>query len=198
MSITIPAIQNRFAGIDVPKTSTMFVGKMFGICFAAEPNHSSIVAWRVSRIPSEATSLASGDDVRSGRKTSSSLSTPTSNDTSDVTTNAGAVASVKPKKSDLQRPERVGRHHRDRAGGEVDDARAAVRDDDAHGDPGDHCTGPEAEQDEEHEILHRAAQPRGGSSIGKAGARSVRRDPTFRRRHPVAGFAPDLPAPLYW
>ena len=72
-STTTPAIQNLFAGIDVPNTSTMLVGKTLGICFAGEPNHSSIVAWRVNRTPSEATSLASGDDVRSGRKTSSSL-----------------------------------------------------------------------------------------------------------------------------
>ena len=57
-------------------------GKTLGICFDAEPNHSSIVACRISRIPSEATSLASGDDVRSGRNTSSSLSTPTRTDTS--------------------------------------------------------------------------------------------------------------------
>ena len=71
--------------------------KTLGICFDAEPNHSSIVAWRTSRIPSEATSLASGDEVRSGRNTSSSLITPTRTATSSVTTTAGAVASVKPK-----------------------------------------------------------------------------------------------------
>ena len=64
------AIQNRFAGIDAPNSSTMLVGKTLGICFDAEPNHSSTVAWRINRMPSEATSLASGDDVRSGRKTS--------------------------------------------------------------------------------------------------------------------------------
>ena len=97
MSTTIAAIQNRFAGIDVPNTSTMLVGKMLGICFAGEPNHSSTVAWRINRIPSEATSLASGDDVRSGRKTSNSLSTPTRTDTTIVTAIAGAVANVKPK-----------------------------------------------------------------------------------------------------
>ena len=81
----------------MPNTLTMLVGKTLGICFAAEPNHSSTVAWKINRIPSEATSLASGDDVRSGRKTSSSLSTPTRTDTRIVTATAGAVASVKPK-----------------------------------------------------------------------------------------------------
>ena len=55
----------------------MFLGKMLGIGCDGEPNQSSIVACRINRIPSEATSLASGDDVRSGRNTSSSLSTPT-------------------------------------------------------------------------------------------------------------------------
>ena len=68
----MPAIQNRFAGIDAPNSSTMLVGKMLGICFDAVPNHSSMVACRISRMPSDATSLASGDDVRSGRNTSSS------------------------------------------------------------------------------------------------------------------------------
>ena len=97
ISTTMAAIQNLFAGIDVPNTSTMLVGKTLGICFDGEPNHSSTVAWRINRIPSEATSLASGDDVRSGRKTSSSLSTPTRTDTTIVTTTAGVVASVKPK-----------------------------------------------------------------------------------------------------
>ena len=73
---------------------TKFLGKMLGIDFDGEPNHSSIVAWRISRIPSEATSLASGDDVRSGRNTSSSLSTPTRIATSIVTATAGTVPNV--------------------------------------------------------------------------------------------------------
>ncbi len=77
----------------------MSVGKMLGICFDDEPNHSSTVAWRMSRIPSEATSLASGDDVRNGRNTSSSLRTPTRIATSSVTTIAGPVANVKPNSS---------------------------------------------------------------------------------------------------
>ena len=97
MSTTMAAIQNLFAGIDAPNSLTMLVGKTLGICFDAEPNHSSTVAWRINRMPSEATSLASGDDVRSGRNTSSSQSTPTSADTTIVTVIAGVVASVKPK-----------------------------------------------------------------------------------------------------
>jgi hypothetical protein len=68
---------------------------MLGICFDREPNHSRIVACKVNKIPSEATSLASGEDVRSGRNTSSSLTTPTTIDTTIVTTIAGGVDSVK-------------------------------------------------------------------------------------------------------
>ena len=78
----------------MPNTSTMSLGKMLGIDCDAEPNQSSIVAWRISRIPSEATSLASGDDVRSGRNTSSSLSTPTRIATDIVTIAAGTVPNV--------------------------------------------------------------------------------------------------------
>jgi hypothetical protein len=99
ISTTTPAIQNRFAGIDASNTRMMLVGKTFGICFDAEPNHSSTVAWRMRRIPSDATSFASGDDVRSGRKTSSSLSTPTRIAASNVRAIAGAVANVKPNSS---------------------------------------------------------------------------------------------------
>ena len=40
------------------------------------------------------------------------------------------------------------------AGGEVDDPRAAIGDDHRHGDPGDHRARPEAEQDEEDNLLH--------------------------------------------
>src|SRR5512141_3091019 len=69
ISTTIAAIQNLFAWIDVPETLTKLVGKMLGICFDREPNHSRIVACKVNKSPSEDTSLASGDDVRSGRKT---------------------------------------------------------------------------------------------------------------------------------
>ncbi len=94
ISTTTPAIQNPYTGIDLPNTSTMSLGNTLGIDCDAEPNQSSIVAWRIRRIPSEATSLASGDDVRSGRNTSSSLSTPTRIATDIVTIAAGTVPNV--------------------------------------------------------------------------------------------------------
>ena len=64
---------------------------MFGTCLAADPNHSSTVACSVSRMPSEAMSFASGDDVLSGRKTTNSVNTPTATATAMVTITAGAV-----------------------------------------------------------------------------------------------------------
>ena len=63
------------------------------------PKPSSIADCSVSRMPSDARSFASGAAVRNGRKTSTSISTPTRAQTSNVTTSAGAVPSVNPKKS---------------------------------------------------------------------------------------------------
>ena len=106
-------------------------------------------------MPSEATSLASGDDVRSGRNTSSSQSTPTRTDTSDRDRDRRGGRQREAEVVGLQRPERVRGDHRDGAGGEVDDPRTDVRDDHGHGDAGDHRARPEAEQDEESDVLHR-------------------------------------------
>ncbi len=79
----------------------VFVGRMFGTCLAADPNHNSTVACSVSKIPSEAMSLASGDDVLSGRNTRSSVNAPTATAMATVTTNAGTVPRLTWKKSDL-------------------------------------------------------------------------------------------------
>ena len=102
ITTTMPVIQNRFTGIGTPNTSIVLVVRMLGTCFAAGPNHNSTVACRVSRMPSDAMSLASGDVVRSGRNTSSSLNTPTPTATATVATTAGAVSRVKWKKSFLK------------------------------------------------------------------------------------------------
>ena len=74
---TIPDIQNRLIGIWIPESLKFHVGSVLGICLAAVPNHSNTVACSVSRMPSDATSFANGDAVRSGRNTSSSAITPT-------------------------------------------------------------------------------------------------------------------------
>ena len=60
---TTPAIQNRLTGIEFLSTSTILTGNTLGIGRGAPPNHSSIVACSTSRMPSEATSLARGDDA---------------------------------------------------------------------------------------------------------------------------------------
>ena len=77
ISTTTPAIQKRLTGIELPSTSTIRTGNTLGICRgAAEPQqHRGL---QHQQDAEEATSLASGDDVRSGRNTSSSPSTPTS------------------------------------------------------------------------------------------------------------------------
>ncbi len=82
----------------MPETSRLSLGRMFGIGLAAVPNHRSIVACRVSSIPSEATSFASGDDVRSGRNTSNSAITPTATAATTAAMNAGTVLMVTLKK----------------------------------------------------------------------------------------------------
>ena len=190
ISTTTPAIQNRFAGIDAPNTRMMLVGKTFGICFDAEPNHSSTVAWRMSRMPSEATSLASGDDVRSGRKTSSSLSTPTRIAASNVRAIAGPVAKVKPNSS-VRKAQNARGDHRHGARGEVDDPRAAVGDHHGHGDARDHRARPDAEQDEEQDVLHRVPSlEAAGAAIGGSGGCLCLAGPSFGRRHEVAGLLP--------
>ena len=182
----------------MPNTSTMLVGKTLGICFDAEPNHSSTVAWRISRIPSEATSLASGDDVRSGRKTSSSLEHANDDRHQDRDDDGRGRRQREAEVVGLERPERVRGDHRDGAGGEVDDPRAAVRHDHGHRDPGDHRARPEAEQDEENDVLHDRFSIVCSASwrvIGKAGG--LLSDPPFRRTHEVAGQLPTRPLPLY-
>ena len=55
-----------------------------------------MVACRVSRTPSEATSFASGAAVRSGLKTASSIATVTSTTTTYESATAGGVPTVKP------------------------------------------------------------------------------------------------------
>ena len=116
-------------------------------------------------------------------------------------TTAGAVPSVTPKKSDRQGPHRVARHHRDGSGGEVDDSRPAVGEDDAEREPGDQRAAPETEQCEEKNLLH--ALP-----VSGAVAFLVNRGcwfDQFGATHPSGGGTqspaftiPPPSAPMYW
>ena len=56
-----------------PSIRKIRTGMMVGCGCCDVPNARSIVAWAVSRTPSEATSFASGAAARSGRKTASSI-----------------------------------------------------------------------------------------------------------------------------
>ena len=53
------------------------IGMIVGCGCCDVPKARSMIAWSVSRTPSEATSFASGAAVRSGRKTASSIATVT-------------------------------------------------------------------------------------------------------------------------
>ena len=55
------------------------------------PNFNSTTAWAVSSTPNEDTSFASGDAVRSGRNTSSSVAVPNTSTNARAMTSAGAV-----------------------------------------------------------------------------------------------------------
>ncbi len=94
--MTIPVSQKRFAGITTSKTVTLPPGRMFGICFAAVPNPSSIAACSVSRIPSDAIELRERRR-RPQRPEHQELHQHADQDAHEhVTTNAGALPSVKP------------------------------------------------------------------------------------------------------
>ena len=128
----------------------MIVG--WGCCEV--PNARSIVACAVRRTPSEATSFASGAAVRSGRYTAISIRTVTR-----ITKHVGERDRERrtDREAELagpERPEREAREHGDRARGQVDEAGAPVRDDDADGNGRDRRAGAEAEQEEEEDLVH--------------------------------------------
>ena len=118
------------------------------------PNARSIVACAVSRTPSEATSFASGAAVRSGRNTASSIRTVTSDHEHVGERDRERRADREAELARPERPEREAREHRDRARGQVDEAGAPVGDDDADRDGRDRRAGPEAEQEEEEDLVH--------------------------------------------
>ena len=86
----------------------------------------------------------------------------------------------------LQRVEGVAGRHRHRAGRHVDDARAAIGQDDAQPDPGDEGAGPQPEQREQDDLIH------GGSDHPDA-ARAVRQGHSGGRTKPDAFLNWPLP-----
>ena len=89
--MTIPVRMNRSTGITAPKTWTMLWGRIVGSGWGVLPKANSTIACAMSRTPSEDTSLASGEALRSGRKAMSSTSTPKMRTMTRLLTSAGAV-----------------------------------------------------------------------------------------------------------
>ena len=81
----------RSIGITAPSIDTVFCGSTFGSGCSELPNASSIDAWSTSSTPSDETSLASGEAVRSGRNATSSVAAPAASTTSRLSSSAGAV-----------------------------------------------------------------------------------------------------------
>ena len=69
----------------------MFCGSTLGSGCSELPNASSIDACRTSSTPSEETSLASGEAVRSGRNATSSVAAPAASTTTRLAASAGPV-----------------------------------------------------------------------------------------------------------
>ena len=68
---------NRFRGTTAPSMWTVVCGRMLAAGCGVMPNAISMAACAMSRTPREATSLASGAELRSGRYTAYSVSAPT-------------------------------------------------------------------------------------------------------------------------
>ena len=85
---------NRSTGTTVPNRWTVFCGRMPGSGCCVMPKASSIAACATSSTPSEATSLASGEELRIGRYTTNSVTTPTTATNSRLSTRQAQVGRV--------------------------------------------------------------------------------------------------------
>jgi hypothetical protein len=90
-AMTTPAMMNRFVGTGTSKTVTVPSGRMVGADLLPVPNRRSTPACATSSTPSDATSFASGDAVRSGRNATSSMSAPNAIATMSVMISAGKL-----------------------------------------------------------------------------------------------------------
>ena len=84
-------MMKRSIGMTAPSIDTVFCGSTFGSGCSELPNASSIEAWSTSSTPSDETSLASGEAVRSGRNAISSVAAPAASTTTRLATSAGPV-----------------------------------------------------------------------------------------------------------
>jgi hypothetical protein len=74
--MTMPAMMNRFVGTGMSKMIVVPSGRIVGADLLPVPNSRSTAACEQSRTPSEATSFARGEAVRSGRNAMNSMSAP--------------------------------------------------------------------------------------------------------------------------
>ena len=100
-TMTMPAMMKRSIGTTAPSILTTFWGRICGSSCGSVPNASSIDAWNTSSTPSEATSFASGGELRNGRKMPSSAAAATSAMNTSAMISAGALPTVKPNSSVL-------------------------------------------------------------------------------------------------
>ena len=94
----IPAMMKRFTGIAAPSIRTTLSGRNWGCCCGSVPNASSSDECSTRRIPSDATSFASGGELRSGRKDAELRRgrDPHHAEQEALMTTAGAVATLNP------------------------------------------------------------------------------------------------------
>ena len=92
----MPVMMKRSIGVTPPSSRTVCWGSTCGSRCGSVVNASSIAACRVSSTPSDATSLPSGAELRSGRKMPSSTAAATPISKARATISAGALAIVKP------------------------------------------------------------------------------------------------------
>ena len=89
-----PVRMNRSTPIGAPSNSIPFCGRIVGSGCGVVPNAIRHAACAISSTPSEDISRASGEEVRSGRKTANSTSAPQATTNSRLSGNAAAIGSV--------------------------------------------------------------------------------------------------------
>ena len=77
ITATVPLSTKAESGTAPSSKRITLMGMIVGCGCCDVPKARSMIAWSVSRTPSEATSFASGAAVRSGRNTASSVATVT-------------------------------------------------------------------------------------------------------------------------
>ena len=132
---TIPGRMKRSIGtIDAEDLDGVLAGGRRLRLRSRSRTRASTAACATSSTPSEAASFASGDAVRSGRKADELDQHAERDEDDERDDERGRRRGVPAVDAGLERPVGIAADHRDRAGGEVDDPRAAVGQDDAEGD----------------------------------------------------------------